>query len=118
MYEENITRGIELLDNIDPTWPLRIDLTELFLSDCYSCVLGQLYQPAIQAGNYIELGHHSSRFYSGFRLAERVLFFGRESDIVALGFSIHENIDSPKWDALTAEWKLAIKDKLDKGLAL
>jgi hypothetical protein len=40
---ERVARGAALLDEGVPGWAERIDLTELELASCYSCVLGQLF---------------------------------------------------------------------------
>lgn len=38
-----VAEGVKLLDYAQPDWWKHIDLEELDMSGCYSCILGQLY---------------------------------------------------------------------------
>lgn len=40
---ERVARGAKLLDRKRPGWAERIDLDQLRLEECDSCILGQLY---------------------------------------------------------------------------
>lgn len=41
--KNNVLRGIELLDRQVPGWRDRIDWDKLDMTNCYKCILGQLF---------------------------------------------------------------------------
>jgi hypothetical protein len=42
-YEENVSAGIEFLDNDKPDWREYIDVATLDMTCCENCILGQVY---------------------------------------------------------------------------
>jgi hypothetical protein len=80
MFEAQIAKGVAYLDrDLGLSWPERIDLSELDLSDGHYCVVGQCY------------GHFSNHFHPG--------------DGIPCGFELHLCDDSRKYEQLTQEWK-------------
>ncbi len=43
MFEAEVARGVELLDQRDPVWMDKIDLSKLAMHSSRSCILGQLF---------------------------------------------------------------------------
>lgn len=63
MYEENVRRGVALLDEKGvPDWRQKVDTRQLDMNSHYKCVLGQIY------GSYgqglLELGLQSDFFFA------------------------------------------------------
>lgn len=46
---ERVARGAKLLDEKAPGWHYLIQLDELKMSSCHTCILGQLFGPAFEA---------------------------------------------------------------------
>lgn len=42
-FDEDVRRGMTLLDTEEPNWRYIIDLNSLDMSDCEECILGQIY---------------------------------------------------------------------------
>lgn len=42
--KENVDRGIELLDDHYPNWWKKIELSELNMAHCSTCILGQVFE--------------------------------------------------------------------------
>lgn len=82
-YDEKIAAGMVLLGGKMPGWERRIDLRKLRLSDCYRCVVGQLFR--------------------GYFDGKEALGFCDGSDY---GF------DGADYRALTAGWRRAIRARL------
>lgn len=89
MFEQNIQKGVEFLDQNYPNWLDKVDVSELDLSDCHQCIMGQLF------GHYIK----GKRKYGGEKMKK-------------FGFSVEIGLLSDKqFEQLTEEWKQAIKHK-------
>lgn len=43
MYEARVAKGAAWLDEKQRGWERRINVAELMMSDCYECVLGQIF---------------------------------------------------------------------------
>ena len=87
---ENVARGIELLDQKMPGWAAKIDLDILRMSSCHVCILGQLYTEY------------------GLGLSALGLSKGRDHgfDVPTLFHSDHE--------VLTAAWREAIEARRER----
>lgn len=110
MYEEQINRGIAVLDEKQPGWENRIDLKTLTLSSICHCVVGQL------VGNVKTAVWEdaSVKRYSSFLMeltgaSERMHIV----ESVNYGFDLDPEFATyPNYDVLTAEWKTAIWARL------
>lgn len=51
---ESVARGVRLLDKARDGWWRRIDLDDLAMDDCMSCVLGQLFGDYCDGTNILE----------------------------------------------------------------
>lgn len=80
---EEVKAGMELLDQEVPGWREKIDLDSLDLSDCYECILGQVF------------GH----FNEGRRMIAEV-----DNDPGKYGFDCHPT----GYEFLTQIWKEAL----------
>lgn len=93
MYETQIARGMDLLDNYNPDWINVVDENKLKMSSCFACTLGQLFT-SFQRGLY-HLGIREPSEY---------------------GFTIPYESASPGteelyFQRLTEEWKAAIRNR-------
>lgn len=88
MYENQIARGIELLDKQHPGWREKINLDDLSIASSDRCIVGQLYGSFWNGAEQMVPTYGSSRpFWEEHGLyLERVGGYGR----------------------LTKEWKLAL----------
>ena len=99
-----VSRGIAWLDAEQPGWERSIDLTELDVSSCTACVLGQVFaREADDEG------------WSGFEYALDVYESGEK-----LSYAHHYGFANGKvrgddFDELTAEWVRRIKERFDSG---
>jgi hypothetical protein len=99
MFEEQIDAGAKWLDENDPGWELKIDLSEFDIASCHHCVLGQLYGDWMEA--ITEVGGEQKLIWSashGFNL------------------SIVDQEHEEKYDLLEQGWIQLIKDRLDQGI--
>lgn len=83
MYTEQIERGVEWLNENYPGWVNKIDLKQLEMVNCFSCVLGQLYRDFFDAPTEV----------SGFNIDAKY------------GFNISTEEHWDNYDILTQEWK-------------
>lgn len=60
---EYVLRGVALLDSEVPGWRERIDPDQLFLHDCYQCILGQLFGGFFLGLNALGLEIEQSWYY-------------------------------------------------------
>jgi hypothetical protein len=97
MNEERVARGVKLLDIVNPGWHEKINIEELYLRQCWKCVLGQLY------GTY----------------SEGILLLPMEmEDAYKFGFNIFNTNDTPleihfSYQELEEEWKKQIRAKVE-----
>lgn len=71
--EENVLRGVALLDEKVPGWRERIQQDKLFMGDCFHCILGQLF--GYYATGLQKLGKNThDGFYYGFNTREEAYF--------------------------------------------
>jgi hypothetical protein len=90
-YAERVCRGAELLDMDRPGWEREIDVSDLAMSSCDRCILGQLYRD----------------FYSGLRRLS--LAFGRMAwDHGFTGFGMEE------FACLASAWRREIRARLER----
>ena len=87
MYEQQISKGIEWLDQHEPGWADKVDLEKLDMTTCTRCVLGFVY------GDYDRLDDPSAP---------------PSDDRAKLGFTLRESYFSYDWVRLTEEWRDAI----------
>lgn len=95
--ETRVARGVALLDEKLPGWDRRIDISELALSNCYRCVLGQLY------GNRDIDEEETTPFHVG---ADEL--FGRDVFMEVADYGITTSGGFAEFAPLTAEWKRVI----------
>ena len=103
--KQRVTRGIELLDRVRPSWDKSLDLEELNLGSSEFCVLGQVYgKDAIKEGEWA--------ISDGFDLGRTRLFrrVRTESNDIE-DFSMEFGFDQPhsNYDKIGREWKRQIK---------
>ncbi len=106
--QERVANGAALLDEKIPGWELRINLQELNLSSCVTCVLGQLY------------GHYDEGMEEIFpaevcECGEEHLSMERSAPH---GFSASGIDTGEQYTALDVEWTRVIKERLDRGIDL
>ena len=66
MFEKEITKGIELLNKINPGWVDKINLEELDMSQADKCIIGQVYGDYCNYINGIEQDYRCDRLECGF----------------------------------------------------
>lgn len=52
---ENVSRGISLLDQEVPGWRDKIDWDKLDMSNCFRCILGQLFGEYAEGVDYLRV---------------------------------------------------------------
>jgi hypothetical protein len=64
VYDMRVAKGMKVLDKVQPGWHNNIDLQNLKLSWCGSCVLGQLYGRYLEGLSYVsrEAGDEDIRY--------------------------------------------------------
>lgn len=97
-FEDEVRKGVELLDAANPSWAEQVNLRELQLNDCTLCILGQVY------------GHYTS--------GKSVLNFNPSGNLdvdiahgFTFGFSPYKNLED--WHDLGETWKAAIRKRLE-----
>jgi hypothetical protein len=98
-----VRAGAALLDQRNPGWADRIDVTTLRVSNCRACVLGQLY----------------SGFTDGYELGRRALIpadvyvsdvpRGTHYWAIRHGFHVPDGNQQDRFERLRTEWVKAIK---------
>lgn len=63
VYEDDVLRGVELLDEEAPGWRDKIDLPSLHLMNCNSCVLGQVFGDFETGCNELGLTWYEAKEY-------------------------------------------------------
>src|SRR5688572_21756971 len=103
-YDEQISRGMVLLDERVPGWEHRIDLERLRLSECKDCVVGQLFggEPTLLGDTPILDDGYGIDFYTdgAYRL-------GVLEDDYLYGFTLLN--EEQTFGGLTRAWKRAIR---------
>lgn len=93
--ELRVTRGAMWLDDKMPGWELKVNLQDLEMSDCASCVLGQLF------------GHFTN---------------ADVKDPELLGFEVNDvwpdALGYVSYDDLRVAWTTLIKQRLDIGIVV
>lgn len=94
----NVQRGVDLLDEIDPSWPSKINVDKLDLSSTCNCVLGQIE------------GKENSRTPRFDRYSRRLNRINGEAkrDPSKFGF---DHRRSQLYENLTAAWKHVITER-------
>lgn len=93
--QDNVRRGMELLDTTRPGWRDKIDLTILDMNDTQCCIIGQL----------------ADDYYKSYEaILEPVLneYRNLEEAAVAYGFQLDYFTDSPNYKELTEAWREAL----------
>jgi hypothetical protein len=104
VFEEQIARGADWLDEQKPGWELMIDLSSLDLTDPCLCVLGQVFNH----GEYAVAGYHWARN----ELID-------SDEVVACGFTFSTlSSHDTAWQILNDEWAAFIKNRLNNGIEL
>lgn len=105
MFEEEIERGVAVLDNVKPQWYHHVDLDALNLDNCYHCVLGQLF------GDF-EDGVSDLRRITGWSGGDGWQFAAEYGfSVGVMEFEDDEDLDEAtarNYDTLTKEWVAAI----------
>lgn len=107
MFEAEVSRGAEWMDQNHPGWERDIDLSTLSMHDCSACIIGQ----AIWKKTHELAGR---RVYP-------VTFFyniGNPDFHAYYGFSIPvgRGMDNPLiWGQLEATWEALIKERFSNG---
>lgn len=91
LVRQRVAAGVAWLDTHAPGWTDKIDLTQLDLTHCHLCVMGQVY------GDYWEAPFH-----------ENVKGVEAKSTGVALGVDVTGISNRPETVALEAEWRRVI----------
>ena len=94
MLEKEITKGIELLNKINPGWVDKINLEELNMFCSDKCIIGQLYGDYCDAMPTIERDYKVDRFAYGFS-------------------SFSSNIVTEEWKKRIKNLKMASSGKLN-----
>lgn len=104
MFEEEIARGAEWLDEVKPGWELKIDLGNFSITSACNCVLGQLF------GDYDDgVEYHT-------RLAPR--YKAQWPGSCGFVVSDYRSERYQAWKQLNDEWVDFIKARLDAGVQL
>jgi len=120
-----VGRGAQFLDQQQPGWPLRIDVSELDMSMPNQCILGQLFMSKFQQA-FLEEGDHLDSSYSvGLQELEIEVNDPDDRQDVELGFDLPAPVlymsdeeRRAQWSFLAECWVGEIKDRLDKGVQL
>lgn len=97
MFEDNIARGVALLDRVQPDWLSLIQLHELNLRSACDCVLGQVERRRPGGPRTFATVNYG---YDVFK--ERMGW--NDLDALRHGFALlHAHDDA--WDTLTQEWR-------------
>jgi hypothetical protein len=100
---DNVRRGAELLDRVQPGWADRIDLDRLDLgSDC-ECVLGQLY------------GGPDDDEDPSYLVGRRTLGLTTTEAAAEYGFTVDYSGDPWSWAELDRLWMAEIRARRDTG---
>lgn len=104
MYEERVSRGAALFDQVNPDWFHMIDRDLLAMESCDNCILGQVY------------GHYEDGFRSLIAdLPDTILFSAADH-----GFTLYnaeqESIDVfSRFAALADAWRAEIRRRLESA---
>lgn len=101
-----VERGAQLLDEIEPGWFQRIDLTDLDLSDPTCCVLGQIYEDFSNGVHVIEV-----RFPD---VPHRFLDEAHDW-YIETGFDIAGSESSEIFEELTVAWQALIQARNERS---
>lgn len=95
LYEEQIARGIAVMDRVKPGWVSSIDLSIFDIKDTGMCVVGQVFGGSYTAA----IG----------RLSE---YIGRDYDTteVDCGFGFTLRTTDSQWNELNDEWRRILAD--------
>jgi len=108
MFEEQITRGMALLDEKEPGWDKRVSLDHepLNMSSLYRCVLGQVfgYFDNTEARMFLDRGPGNTHW-------ERARHFRFAAKTDELSYSEAEGI----YTTLTDEWRAALRARREGG---
>jgi hypothetical protein len=99
MFEQEIARGMELLDTERPGWREHIDLGKLDMNSCSLCVLGQ------------EFARETGQYSNGYTIDRDRLGLDMKAT-VRYGFTAYQWVDDlwnyDEYDQLTHEWVEAL----------
>ena len=103
-----IEGAMTVLDTLlNPGWESKIDLEKLDMSNCSSCVLGQLF------GNF-NTGHYFLRDRGHIGLVvEHMVFQVRFTDLPGTSYATVRSHVKPYYEALTLIWKAALRKKIE-----
>lgn len=123
MFEEEVARGARWLDHrVGPDWPLLTDVSKLEMSNCSSCIIGQVFGIKINErdhtgyGVLMEFRAHTdgidpSEF--GFNLPDGAAEIEHEEECDPF-----DDENCQHWMGLREAWEAEIKRRLDEGVAL
>lgn len=94
-FEEQVKRGIALLDKKKPGWRNKVNINELQMHDCSACILGQVF------GNY-GLG---LKYLCGGWTFDVIKYSNGFSSTPFTGNKVQRKND---WDELRDEWILQL----------
>lgn len=100
VMSENVQRGIEFLDSVDPQWYRKVDTAELDISNPHACICGQVFLGKIE-----EIYADSSIYYdSGFDYVVQEYLVDSSSVCSLYGFAAQDyfNVGEDLTDAETA----------------
>lgn len=107
MYEEEIARGMALLDDQEPGWYKKISLKELALGSTSYCVLGQVYGDFDDGIRQLFDGDEHDGVYSETGPYKFVRSHG--FDLPLAEGNVLSRVD--EYDQFTDEWRIAIRTR-------